>query len=136
MAVIEQWVIVLLLHLQSTFCPLYSLLSRVLTHRILNSTGSMQVGKFHLFHTHTLLGVCDEIDGIFEGRNHESTVESWPVRSDGREVEDVVTLCQLSGRGDGAGIEGNTSMASSLLVEHTAIHTCIFMKVYTTTVIY
>lgn len=92
MAVIEERVIVLLFHLQSTFCPLHGLLSRVPTHRVLDSTGSLQVGKPHLLHTHPLLGVRDEIDGILEGRNYESAAEGWPIGSDGEEVEDVVSL--------------------------------------------
>ena len=69
-AVVEERVIMLLLHLLPTSCPLDSLLSRVPTHRVLDSTGSLQAGKFHLLHAHALLGVRDKIDGVFEGRDY------------------------------------------------------------------
>lgn len=92
MAIIEERVIVLLLHLEPTFCPLDGLLSRVLTHRILHPTDSMQVGKFHLLQTNTLFGVRDKIDGIFEGKNHQSAAEGWPIGSNGGKVKDVISL--------------------------------------------
>ena len=92
MAIIEQRVILLLLHLKPTFCPLDGLLSRVPTHCILDPTDLTQVGKFHLLQTNTLLGVRDKIDGIFEGKDHQSAAEGWPIGSDGGKVEDVISL--------------------------------------------
>ena len=76
----------LLLHLQPTSCLLDGLLTRVPTHHVLDSTGSLQVGKFYL------LSVRGKIDGIFEGRDYESAAEIWPIGSDGGEIEDVVSL--------------------------------------------
>ena len=75
----------LLLHLQPTSCLLDGLLTRVPTHHVLDSTGSLQVGKFHL-------DLRGKIDGIFEGRDYESAVEIWPIGSDKGEIEDVVSL--------------------------------------------
>jgi hypothetical protein len=92
MAVIEERVILLLFHLEPTFCPLDGLPSRVPTHGVLHPTGSLQVGEFHLLQTNPLLGVRDKIDGIFEGKEHESAAEGWPIGSDGGKVEDVVSL--------------------------------------------